>query len=121
MPAERLVEIRGGAVSFRVINAGHGAPLVYFHSYHERTGWSSVLDLLARSYTVYAPAHPGVAGSKGVGTLDDLPDLTLAYDEPPSALGLQRAHLVCHAVGAMVAAALAAAFPARARSLTRLP
>ena len=118
MPVERSVEIRGGAVSFRVLTAGHGAPLVYFHSYHERTGWSPVLDLLARSFSVYAPAHPGVAGSKGVETLDDLLDLTLAYDELLSALGLEQAHLVGHAFGAMAAAELAAVFPARARTLT---
>jgi pimeloyl-ACP methyl ester carboxylesterase len=118
MPVERAVEIRGGAVSFRVLTAGHGAPLVYFHSYHERTGWSALLDLLARSFSVYAPAHPGVAGSKGVETLDDLLDLTLAYDELLSALGLERAHLVGHAFGAMAAAELAAVFPARARTLT---
>jgi pimeloyl-ACP methyl ester carboxylesterase len=118
MPVERAVEIRGGAVSFRVFSAGHGAPLVYFHSYHERTGWSPVLDLLARLFTVYAPTHPGVAGSRGVETLDDLLDLTLAYDELLSALGLERAHLVGHAFGAMAAAELAAVFPARARTLT---
>jgi pimeloyl-ACP methyl ester carboxylesterase len=115
---ERAVEIRGGAVSFRVLSAGHGAPLVYFHSYHERAGWSPVLDLLAQSFTVYAPAHPGVAGSKGVETLDDLLDLTLAYDELFSALGLERAHLLGHAFGAMVATELGAIFPARARTLT---
>jgi pimeloyl-ACP methyl ester carboxylesterase len=118
MPVERAVEIRGGAVSFRVLTAGHGAPLVYFHSYHERTGWSPVLDRLGRSFSVYAPAHPGVAGSKGVETLDDLLDLTLAYDELLSALGLEQAHLVGHAFGAMAAAELAAVFPARARTLT---
>ena len=90
MPDGRRVEIRGGAVTFRVLAAGRGAPLVYFHSYYERSAWSPFLDLLARSFSVYAPCHPGVPGSTGIETLDDLLDLTLAYDELLGALGLWR-------------------------------
>jgi pimeloyl-ACP methyl ester carboxylesterase len=118
MPDARTIEIRGGAVTFKVLTAGRGAPVFYFHSYYERSAWSPFLDLLARSFTVYAPAHPGVAGSSGIETLDDLLDLTLAYDELVTALGVERAHLVGHSFGAMVAAEVAAVFPARARSLT---
>src|ERR1700741_3859944 len=118
MPDTRTIEIRGGAVAFEVLAAGRGAPLVYFHSYYERSAWSPFLDLLARSFTVYAPAHPGVAGSTGVETLDDLLDLTLAYDELLAALGVERAHLVGHSFGAMAAAEIAAVFPMRALSAT---
>jgi len=118
MPDERRIEIRGGAVTFRVLAAGRGAPLVYFHSYYERSAWSPFLDLLARSFSVYAPAHPGVTGSTGIETLDDLLDLTLAYDELLGALRIEQAHLVGHAFGGMAAAEIAAIFPARAKSLT---
>ena len=118
MPDDRRVETRGGAVTFRVLAAGRGAPLVYFHSYYERSAWSPFLDLLARSFSVYAPCHPGVPGSTGIETLDDLLDLTLAYDELLGALGLERAHLVGHSFGGMAAAEIAAVFPGRARSLT---
>ena len=118
MAGVRRIEIRGGAVSFEVLAAGRGAPLVYFHSYYERRAWSPFLDLLARSFSVYAPAHPGVAGSTGIETLDDLLDLTLAYDELLGALGIEHAHLVGHAFGGMAAAEIAAVFPARATSLT---
>jgi pimeloyl-ACP methyl ester carboxylesterase len=118
MPDARAIEIRSGTVAFEVLTAGRGAPLVYFHSYYERSAWSPFLDLLARSFSVYAPAHPGVAGSTGVETLEDLLDLTLAYDELLAALGIDRAHLVGHSFGGMAAAELAAVFPARARSVT---
>jgi pimeloyl-ACP methyl ester carboxylesterase len=118
MPEERPVEIRGGAVTFKVLAAGRGAPLVYFHSYHERSAWSPFLDVLARSFSVYAPTHPGVAGSTGIETLDELLDLTLAYDELLAALGVERAHLVGHSFGGMMAAELAAVFPSRARTVT---
>jgi pimeloyl-ACP methyl ester carboxylesterase len=118
MPEARTIEIRGGAVTFKVLTSGRGAPLVYFHSYFERNAWSPFLDLLARSFSVFAPAHPGVAGSSGIETLDDLLDLTLAYDELFTALGVERAHLVGHSFGAMAAAELAAVCPVRAQSLT---
>ena len=118
MHDERRIEIRDGAVTFKVLAAGRGAPLLYFHSYYERSAWSPFLDLLARSFSVYAPAHPGVAGSAGIETLEDLLDLTLVYDELLGALGIEHAHLVGHSFGAMVAAEIAAVFPARVKSLT---
>lgn len=112
-PADRTVELRGGALRLRVLSAGRGQPLVYFHSFHERGGWPPLLDRLAERYAVHAPLHPGVAGSEGVDALEDVLDLTLAYDELLSALELARAHLCGHFFGGMVAAELAALFPAR--------
>ena len=116
-PDDRLVSVRAGAVTFRVLSAGRGVPLVYFHSIHERGGWSPFLDRLARRYTVYAPLHPGVGGSTGVETLEDVLDLTLAYDELLTALDVGRARLSGHFFGGMIAAELAAVFPARAAGL----
>ncbi len=116
-PSERTVELRDGALRFAVLSAGRGRPLVWFHSFHDRGGWPPLLDRLAERYTVYAPFHPGVAGSEGVETLGDVVDLTLAYDELLGALGLAQAHLGGHFFGGMVAAELAAVFPARAARL----
>ncbi len=116
-PDRRHVALRDGGLGFEVLSAGRGAPLVYFHSFHERGGWSPFLEGLAARHTVYAPFHPGVAGSTGVDALDDLLDLTLGYDELLDALGLESVHLVGHFFGAMVAAELAAVFPRRARRL----
>ena len=116
-PSERTVELRGGAVRIRVLAAGRGLPLVYLHSFHERGGWSPFLQRLATRYTVYAPLHPGVAGSDGVDTLDDVLDLTLVYDELLATLGVPTAHLCGHFFGGMIAAELAALFPSRAARL----
>jgi pimeloyl-ACP methyl ester carboxylesterase len=116
-PREQLVTVWGGAVTFQVLSAGRGPALVYIHSFHERGGWSPFLAELARRFTVYAPVHPGVARSTGVEHLDDHVDLILAYDELLAALGLRSAHLVGHFFGGMVAAEIAAVFPARARTL----
>lgn len=117
MITDRLVPIRDGAVAFRVLSAGTGAPVVYLHSYHDREAFPPFLERLAQRHTVYAPLHPGAAGSTGVESLDDVFDLTLAYDELLGALGLRSAHLVGHFFGAMVAAEIAAVFPPRASRL----
>jgi pimeloyl-ACP methyl ester carboxylesterase len=114
---ERLVTVWGGNVTVQVLSAGRGPALVYFHSFHEPGRWSPFLTALAGRHTVYAPVHPGVAKSSGVESLDEVADLVLAYDEVFSALGLRGAHLVGHFFGGMVAAELAAVFPARARKL----
>jgi pimeloyl-ACP methyl ester carboxylesterase len=116
-PDDRTLAIRSGAVSFRVLSAGRGPHVVYFHSFHERGGWSPFLERLAARYTVHAPLHPGVGGSVGVETLDDVFDLTLAYEELLDALGIDAACLVGHFFGGMVAAELAAVFPERVARL----
>ena len=46
-PRARTVAIRDGAVCFRVLAAGAGTPLVYFHSFHDREPWPPLLDRLA--------------------------------------------------------------------------
>src|SRR3989442_3364766 len=117
MVLDRTLDIRDGAVRFRVLSGGRGPHLVYFHSFHERSGWSPFLDHLAARYTVLAPFHPGVQGSSGVETLDDVLDLVLAYDELLDRLGIGAAHLVGHFFGGMVAAELAATLRPRAAKL----
>ena len=86
-PQERTVSIRGGAERFRVLTAGRGPDLVWFHSFHDRSAWPPVLETLARRFTVHAPFHPGVQGSEGVEVVDDVVDLALAYDELLGTLG----------------------------------
>src|SRR2546425_8544420 len=114
---DRTLDIREGAVRFRVLSAGRGPHLVSFHSFHERGGWSPFLDLLGARYTVHAPFHPGVQGSSGVESLDDVLDLVLAYDELLDRLGIGAAHLIGHFFGGMVAAELAATLRPRAVKL----
>jgi pimeloyl-ACP methyl ester carboxylesterase len=114
---EQAVAIRDGAVRFRVVSAGQGPALLYFHSLHDREEWPLVLDRLAERHTVHAPLHPGARGSEGVEALDDVVDLALAYDELLGALGLSSACLLGHGFGGMVAAELGALCPRRARRL----
>src|SRR2546430_11216305 len=104
MPDERRIEIRGGAVTFKLLAGGSGAPLVYFHSYYERSAWSPFLDCLARSFSVYAPSHPGVAGSTGLETPPALLHPPPAPDQLLPPLRPQRAHPVRPSFGGLAAA-----------------
>jgi pimeloyl-ACP methyl ester carboxylesterase len=115
IPKIERVPIRNGGVTFEVRAAGRGSPIVFFHSFDGLGGWPDFLACLAERHTVYAPLHP--LDSDGVESLDDVVDLALAYDELLTALGLRSAHLVGHFFGGMVAAELAALFPARAAKL----
>jgi pimeloyl-ACP methyl ester carboxylesterase len=107
-----------GQVRLRVVSKGQGPALVFFHG-SWGLDWDPFLDELARSFTVYAPEHPGTtAEAPDDGQpLDGLWDLVLCYDELLQALGLERAAFVGHSFGGMVACELAAAYPARVNRL----
>jgi pimeloyl-ACP methyl ester carboxylesterase len=116
--SDRTLSVWQDKVRVRVQSRGDGPPLVFFHGPWGLT-WDPFLDELARSFTVYAPEHPGTtpAAPDDVYQLDGLWDLVLCYDEVLEGLGLEHATLVGHSFGGMVACELAAAYPRRARRL----
>jgi pimeloyl-ACP methyl ester carboxylesterase len=111
---EQTLTVWQGQVRLRVLSKGSGPALVFFHG-SWGLSWDPFLDELARSFTVYAPEHPGTTpqAPDDVNHLDGLWDLVLCYDELLQGLGVERAALVGHSFGAMVACELAAAYPGR--------
>src|SRR5262249_58260475 len=107
-----------GKIRLRVLSAGQGPALLFFHG-PWGLQWDPFLDALARHFTVYAPEHPGTTPNApdDIHHLDGLWDLVLCYDELLEQLGLENAGFVGHSFGAMVACELAAAYPRRARRL----
>jgi pimeloyl-ACP methyl ester carboxylesterase len=93
--------------------AGQGSPLVFLHG-ENGLRWDGFLDGLAGGHTVYAPRHPGTTPGdpEAIRSVDNLWDLVLYYADMLEGLGLERAHLVGHGFGGMVAAELAACYPA---------
>jgi pimeloyl-ACP methyl ester carboxylesterase len=118
MTREQTFAVWQGLVRMRVLSKGSGPALVFFHGSWGLT-WNPFLDELARSFTVYAPEHPGTTpdAPDDIYHLDGLWDLVLCYDELLQALGVESAAMVGHSFGGMVASEVAAAYPGRARRL----
>jgi pimeloyl-ACP methyl ester carboxylesterase len=115
---EHTVSVWRDRIRMRVLCQGTGPAVVFFHGPWGLT-WDPFLDELARSFTVYAPEHPGTTPGQAddIYQLDNLWDLVLCYDELLEALGLRGTGFVGHSFGAMMACEIAAAYPGRARRL----
>jgi pimeloyl-ACP methyl ester carboxylesterase len=105
-------------VPIRVHVRGAGPALVFFHGPWGLT-WGPFLDALARSFTVYAPEHPGTTPDEPepIQHVDGLWDLVLCYDELLEHLKLRDVILAGHSFGAMMACEVAALQPARVKRL----
>lgn len=58
---------------------GEGPPLLYLHSAGGETDWMPFHEQLAKHFTLYLPAHPGFADSKGLEEIRDVADLAWHY------------------------------------------
>ena len=95
----------------RVLEAGSGAPLVFFHGAGGLLRDNPFLDQLAQSHHVVAPEWPGYGESTGEELLEDMLDFTLHGWDLVEALGLQQPHLVGHSMGGMTVMSLAESHP----------
>src|SRR5512134_4189925 len=112
----QTVETKKGA-RCRVLEAGSGGPLVFFHGAGGLLADNPFLDRLAARYHVFAPELPGYGESTGEELLEDMLDFTLHGWDVVAALGLTRPHLVGHSMGGMIAAEMACIAPGDAGKL----
>jgi len=114
----RTVPVWQARVPLRVHVKGAGPAVMFFHGPWGLT-WGPFLEELSRSFTVYAPEHPGTTPGEPdtVHQVDSLWDLVLCYDELLDHLSLGEAMLVGHSFGGMMACEVAAARPSRVRRL----
>ena len=98
---------------------GDGAPVVLIHGYGgDLNNWLFNLEALSAKAPVIAFDLPGHGGSsKDVGD-GSLASLASSIGDALAAIGVERAHLVGHSLGAAVAARLAADRPGLAISLS---
>jgi pimeloyl-ACP methyl ester carboxylesterase len=106
MPDEKRVSIRDGLYEIRYFTAGNGEPLLYLHGSGGLT-WGPFLDQLAEDYAVTAPEHPGYGESSGLEHLEDMTDFALYVGDFCDTVGIERAHVVGHSLGGMLAAEVA--------------
>jgi pimeloyl-ACP methyl ester carboxylesterase len=114
--ASKDATIDGAKIHYLI--AGHGPVVILLHGYTQTSRmWRPIIPLLAPRFTVIAPDLPGIGDSdipeKGL----DMKNAAIAIHALVKSLGVQRAEVVGHDIGLMVAYAYAAQFPDQTQKL----
>ena len=106
-------------VKLHYLTAGHGPTLILLHGYTQTSRmWRPIIPLLAEKFTVIAPDLPGIGDSA-------IPERWLRHEDrchpltlrSQSHYGIEKARVVGHDIGLMVAYAYAAQFPTETEKL----
>jgi len=112
----RTAEIDG--VKLHYITAGHGTPLILLHGYAETSlMWKLIIPALAERFTAIAPDLPGIGDSDIPAEGLDMKSAAIRIHDLAKSLGVQKAEVVGHDIGLMVAYAYAAQFPTEVTKL----
>jgi pimeloyl-ACP methyl ester carboxylesterase len=112
----RTAEIDGAKLHYMI--AGHGTPLILLHGYAETSlMWKPIIPVLAGRFTVIAPDLPGIGDSDIPADGLDMKSAAIRIHGLAKSLGVQKAEVVGHDIGLMVAYAYAAQFPAEVTKL----
>src|ERR1700728_3472792 len=114
--AARDGEVQG--VKLHYLTSGHGAPLLLLHGYAETSlMWRPLMPALAERFTVIAPDLPGIGDSAIPADGLDMKGAAVRIHALMASLGIQKAEVVGHDIGLMVAYAYAAMYPAETTKL----
>src|SRR3954469_13644742 len=109
--ATRTATVDG--LKLQYLAAGHGPAIVLVHGYAETSRmWRPLMPRLAEHFTVIAPDLPGIGGSDIPKDGLDMTHAAIRIHDLVKGLGIERAAVVGHDIGLMVAYAYAAQFPA---------
>jgi pimeloyl-ACP methyl ester carboxylesterase/quercetin dioxygenase-like cupin family protein len=109
--SSRTATVEGVAVHYLV--AGRGPAIVLLHGYAETSRmWRPVMPKLAEHFTVIAPDLPGIGDSAIPKDGLDMTHAAVRMHALVKSLGIEKAEVVGHDIGLMVAYAYAAQFPA---------
>jgi pimeloyl-ACP methyl ester carboxylesterase len=107
-----------GGVKLHYMTAGHGTPLILLHGYAETSRmWQPLIPVLAQRFTVIAPDLPGIGDSDIPADGLDMKSAAIRIHNLAKSLGVQKAEIVGHDIGLMVAYAYAAQFPTEVTKL----
>ena len=115
-PVSRTAEIAG--VKLHYLTAGSGTPLILLHGYAETSRmWRPIIPVLATRFTVIAPDLPGIGDSDIPANGLDMKSAAILIHALAKSLGVEKAEVVGHDIGLMVAYAYAAQFPSEVTKL----
>jgi len=107
-----------GGVKLHYLTTGRGPAVVLLHGYTQTSRmWKPVIPLLAKNFTVIAPDLPGIGDSDIPADGLDMKTAAVRIHALVKSLGVDKARVVGHDIGLMVAYAYAAQFPAETEKL----
>src|SRR5277367_2540209 len=117
--ASQTAEVDG--VTLHYLTAGHGPALILLHGYTQTSRmWRPIIPLLAAKFTVIAPDLPGIGDSSIPADGLDMKTAAIRIHALAKSLHIEKARVVGHDIGLMVAYAYAAQFPAETEKLVVL-
>jgi pimeloyl-ACP methyl ester carboxylesterase len=112
----RTAQADSGKLHF--LTAGQGSAVILLHGYTQTSlMWKPIIPLLAAKFTVIAPDLPGIGDSEIPKNGLDMKTAAIRIHALAKWLGVEKARLVGHDIGLMVAYAYAAQFPAEVEKL----
>jgi pimeloyl-ACP methyl ester carboxylesterase len=112
----RMAEVEG--VRLHYLTSGHGPAVILLHGYTQTSRmWKPIIPRLAAKFTVIAPDLPGIGESEIPKDGLDMKTAAIRIHALAKSLGIEKARVVGHDIGLMVAYAYAAQFPAETEKL----
>jgi len=114
--ASHTKEVDG--VKLHYLTAGHGPAVILLHGYTQTSRmWLPLIPQLAAKFRVIAPDLPGIGDSDIPKDGLDMKAAAIRIHALAKSLGVEKARVVGHDIGLMVAYAYAAQFPAEVEKL----
>ena len=105
-------------VKLHYLTAGRGPAVILLHGYTQTSRmWRPIIPLLAAKFTVIAPDLPGIGDSDIPADGLDMKTAAIRIHTLVKSLGIEKARVVGHDIGLMVAYAYAAQFPSETEKL----
>jgi pimeloyl-ACP methyl ester carboxylesterase len=105
-------------VKLHYLTAGHGPTLILLHGYTQTSRmWKPIIPPLAEKFTVIAPDLPGIGDSAIPKDGLDMKTAAIRLHSLAKSLQIEKARVVGHDIGLMVAYAYAAQFPTETEKL----
>ena len=117
--ASRTAQVDG--IKLHYLTAGHGPAVLLLHGYTQTSRmWRPIIPLPAEKFTVVAPDLPGIGDPDIPKAGLDMKSAAIRIQSLVKSLGIEKARVVGHDIGLMVAYAYAAQFPSETEKLVVL-
>ena len=111
-------DLQVDGANLHYLSAGQGPTVILLHGYAEDSRmWRPIIPQLAQRFTVIAPDLPGIGDSAIPANGLDMKSAAIRIHNLARSLGVEKARVVGHDIGLMVAYAYAAQFPAEVEKL----